>query len=66
MSSLAKRRYSPEQYPEIERATAFKSEFLSGEMFAMAGALGAHVLMPAALRGIIPVRGAPMENSDGL
>ncbi len=30
--------YTPEQYLERERAAEFRSEYISGEIFAMAGA----------------------------
>jgi Uma2 family endonuclease len=40
-----------EQYLAIERAAEFKSEFLNGEMFAMAGASNAHALIQANLFG---------------
>ena len=38
MSSLPMPRYTPEQYLEMERQAEYKSEYLSGEIFAMAGA----------------------------
>jgi len=37
MASVPKPRYAPEQYLEIERKAEVKSEYFSGEMFAMAG-----------------------------
>jgi Uma2 family endonuclease len=40
---------TPEQYLEIERKAEFKSEYLDGEMFAMAGAREAHNLLVANL-----------------
>lgn len=45
MSSQPKTFITPEQYLEIERAAEFKSEYYRGEMFAMAGALEAHVII---------------------
>jgi Uma2 family endonuclease len=45
MSSLALQRLSAAEYLEIERAAEQKSEFFNGEMFAMAGASPAHVLI---------------------
>jgi Uma2 family endonuclease len=42
MSSLPKTFLTPEQYLEIERKAEFKSEYLQGEMFAMAGGSLAH------------------------
>jgi Uma2 family endonuclease len=40
---------SPQQYLEIEREAEFKSEYLSGQMFAMAGASREHVEIVANL-----------------
>jgi Uma2 family endonuclease len=45
MSALSKPRFTPQQYLERERFANFKSEFLSGEIFAMAGASEAHNLI---------------------
>ena len=36
---------TPEEYLEIERKAEFKSEYLNGAMFAMAGARDGHVLI---------------------
>jgi Uma2 family endonuclease len=45
MSTLSKPYLTPEQYLEIERKAEFKSEYYQGEMFAMAGAHEAHILI---------------------
>jgi Uma2 family endonuclease len=45
MSSLPKSRLTPEQYLERERQATFKSEYLAGEVFAMAGASEGHILI---------------------
>ena len=45
MSTLPKTFLTPEQYLEIERKAEFRSEYYNGEMFAMAGASGAHNLI---------------------
>jgi Uma2 family endonuclease len=45
--------FTPEQYLEIERSAEFKSEYLNGEMFAMAGAPEAHSLLLVNLLGEI-------------
>jgi Uma2 family endonuclease len=45
MSSVPKRRLSPEEYLAIERKAKFKSEYFDGEMFAMAGASRKHNLI---------------------
>lgn len=42
MSAVPKTRLTPEQYLAIERKAEFKSEFLNGEMFAMAGVSREH------------------------
>jgi Uma2 family endonuclease len=42
MASLAKQRYTPEQYLVLEREAEFRSEYLSGEIFAMTGASPQH------------------------
>ena len=43
MSSLPKPFYTPEHYLELEYAADYKSEYLSGQIFAMAGASPRHV-----------------------
>lgn len=45
MSTLAKPFWTPEQYLERERQAEGKSEYFSGEIFAMAGASRAHNLI---------------------
>lgn len=42
MASHPVTRYTPEQYLEIERAAAFRSEYISGDMVAMSGASRPH------------------------
>src|SRR5437660_5469544 len=42
MSSVPKRRYTPEEYLTLERRAEFKSEYFNGEIFAMAGASRQH------------------------
>jgi Uma2 family endonuclease len=42
MASQSIPRFTPEQYLEIERAAQVRSEYLNGEMFAMAGATARH------------------------
>lgn len=43
MASLPKPFLTEQEYLEIERAADFKSEFLNGQMYAMAGTTAAHV-----------------------
>lgn len=47
MSAEAQRKYyiPPEDYLEIERAAEYKSEYLNGEIWAMAGATEAHIVI---------------------
>jgi Uma2 family endonuclease len=45
MSSLAKLRFSPEEYLDQERQAQHRSEYYSGEIFAMAGASQRHNLI---------------------
>jgi Uma2 family endonuclease len=42
MRSAQQRRYTPEEYLELERADEFKSEYLDGQIYAMSGASLAH------------------------
>ncbi|MFN2456255.1 MAG: Uma2 family endonuclease [Pyrinomonadaceae bacterium] len=45
MSSQSKTLLTPEEYLEIERKAEFRSEYLAGEMFALAGASRQHNLI---------------------
>ena len=45
MSALQQTSITPEQYLEIEFQADHKSEYFAGQMYAMAGALPAHVLL---------------------
>lgn len=45
MVALSKPRFTPQEYLDRERFANFKSEYLSGEIFAMAGASEAHNLI---------------------
>ena len=42
MASLPQTRYTPEQYLELDRKAAHRSEFVNGEILAMAGASRVH------------------------
>jgi Uma2 family endonuclease len=44
-SAPVNRRYTPQEYLALERRAAFKSEYLDGQIFAMAGASRAHNLV---------------------
>jgi Uma2 family endonuclease len=63
MSSVPKLRFTLEQYLALERQAEYKSEFLDGEIFAMAGARREHNLIVsnvlASLHG--QLRGRPCE-----
>jgi len=43
MSTVQKKRYTPEEYLTLERRADFRSEYFNGEIFAMAGANRQHV-----------------------
>ena len=45
MTALEKRRYTEEEYLELERVSDFKHEFYGGEIFAMAGGTRTHALI---------------------
>lgn len=53
MSTQPKPFLTPEQYLEAEREAEFKSEYLDGEIFAMAGASREHNLLSAALTVVL-------------
>lgn len=44
-SALSRRRFSEEEYLTLERAADYKSDFCDGEIYAMAGAGEAHLLI---------------------
>ena len=54
---------TPEQYLEIERKADYKSEYIDGGMFAMAGAGGSHarIIMNAGGQLRQQLRGGPCE-----
>jgi Uma2 family endonuclease len=49
MAVLPRRRYTPEEYLDLERAAEYRSEYFAGEIFAMAGASREHILIVANL-----------------
>lgn len=49
MASLAKPRFTPQEYLAMERAADYKSEYVSGEIFAMAGTSYRHTIIVANL-----------------
>ena len=63
MSALPEPFITPEQYLEIERKAADKSEYHSGQMFAMAGASREHNLITANVVGELRslLRGRPCK-----
>ncbi|MEK6300470.1 MAG: Uma2 family endonuclease [Acidobacteriota bacterium] len=68
MSTLAKHKYTPEEYLELERAAERKSEFLNGEIFAMSGASARHALIvvntSAELRDLLRDRACTVYSTD--
>jgi Uma2 family endonuclease len=61
MSAAPKLRYTPEEYLEIDRAAEYKSEYVAGEIFAMAGASEDHNTISFNLIGLLhsQLRGGP-------
>ena len=61
MSTQPVTRLTPEQYLEIERKAEFRSEYVNGEMFAMAGGTPNHawIVINAASRLTEQLRGRP-------
>jgi Uma2 family endonuclease len=51
MQAAAERRLSPQEYLALERRAETKSEFLDGEIFAMAGGMRRHSLIATNLSG---------------
>jgi Uma2 family endonuclease len=51
MSSQPRHRYTPDEYLALERAADVKSEYLDGEIFAMAGASPRHALIVTNVAG---------------
>jgi Uma2 family endonuclease len=49
MSAVAHRTYTPEEYLNMEREAQYKSEYLDGRIYAMAGASREHNLLVASL-----------------
>ncbi len=56
MSTQPKTRYTPEEYLALERASAYKSEYYDGEIFAMGGASPQHVLIVTNIVGELRVQ----------
>ncbi len=53
MSTQAKTFYTPEEYLELERKAEYKSEYYSGEIFAMSGASRNHNAIAWQLQSLI-------------
>ncbi|TAN52043.1 MAG: Uma2 family endonuclease [Methylococcaceae bacterium] len=53
MTAVAKNFYTQEQYLALERAASCKSEYINGEIFAMAGASRAHNLISVNIAGAL-------------
>lgn len=68
MTSRPRNIVSPETYLALERAADFKSDYINGEIYAMAGASPEHNLiaanMIAAIRPQLPNRGCRIYGSD--
>ena len=61
MSSVPTKRYTPQEYLELERKAETKSEYYRGEIFAMSGASRVHNLLAGNLFALIwsQLRGRP-------
>src|SRR6266704_2515993 len=68
MATLPKSFLTAEEYLETERAAEFKSEYLNGQVFAMAAASAAHVDLTMNLADILRpqlrAKGCKLYNSD--
>src|SRR5437667_1934288 len=68
MSSVAKQNYSAEQYLALEREAEYKSEYINGQIYAMAGASREHIAIATNLIGELhaQLKGRPCRvyNSD--
>ena len=53
MASLTKRLFSPEEYLEMERKADYRSQYLDGEIFAMAGASEPHNLITVSVAAVL-------------
>ena len=53
MSTQPKSYITPEEYLEIERKAQFKSEYFDGQMYAMSGAIRAHILIVGNLQAAL-------------
>ena len=63
MSSLAKTYYTPEHYLALEREADYKSEYISGQIYAMSGASREHNLIATNVLSTLhtQLRGRPCE-----
>ncbi|MEO5951329.1 MAG: Uma2 family endonuclease [Chloroflexia bacterium] len=68
MASVARKTYTPEEYLELERNAEYKSEYINGEIYAMAGASVDHITISSNLLAEIhqQLKGKPCRvfNSD--
>src|SRR5438045_7639557 len=61
MAALPETRYTPEEYLALERAAPYKSEYINGCIYAMAGASEEHILITGNLQAELhaQLRGRP-------
>src|SRR5690242_19981703 len=59
MRSTQLRRYTPEEYLELERAAEFKSEYLDGQIYAMSGGSLTHSAITFNLYGQVAAQLKP-------
>lgn len=53
MASLERKTYTPEEYLALERTADYRSEYINGEIYAMAGAGAAHITLVGNIWGEI-------------
>jgi Uma2 family endonuclease len=63
MASHPKQRFTPEEYLELERKAEYKSEYLDGQIYAMAGASPAHCVITPNLTSelVVQLRDKPCQ-----
>ena len=63
MSALPKRYFTPEEYLELELKAEYKSQYVAGEIYAMAGAQPEHVALATGIASILynKFRGRPCQ-----
>ena len=60
---LTRKKFTPQEYLMVERASGSRSEFLDGEIYAMSGASRAHVIINDNVGGVVhsQLKGTPCQ-----